>query len=63
MLVTSWDYIRDNFRSVDQLALVIKNGDRLVQRIATAEQLAGPRFQAWLRFENARGGGGRPTSA
>ena len=30
--------------------------DEIVQRLATAEQLAGPRFQAWLRFENARGG-------
>jgi hypothetical protein len=56
MTVTSWNYIRDNFHPEDRLALVIKNSDRLVQRIATAEQLAGPRFQAWLRFENARGG-------
>jgi hypothetical protein len=56
MTVTSWGYIRDNFRPEDRLALVIKNSDRLVQRIATAEQLAGPRFQSWIRLENVRGG-------
>ena len=58
LTVTSWDYIKDNFQSDDRLAVVIKNskGNRLIQRIATAEQLAGFRFQAWLRFENARGG-------
>ncbi len=56
--ITSWDYIKDNFQADDRLAAVIKNSkeNRLVQRIATAEQLAGFRFQAWLRFENARGG-------
>lgn len=36
--------------------MVIKNGDRLIQRIATAELLAGTRIQAWLRVENTRGG-------
>jgi hypothetical protein len=56
MLMTSWDYIRENFNSQDRLALVIKNGDRLVQRIVTAEHLTGPSFQAWLRYENAHGG-------
>ena len=56
MTITSWDYIRDNFYPQDRLAVVIKNGDRLVQRIAEAEQLAGPCFQSWFRLENARGG-------
>jgi hypothetical protein len=56
MTVTSWEYIRDNFRPEDRLAVVVKNSARFFQRIATAEQLAGARHQAWLRIENARGG-------
>jgi len=57
--VTSWEYIKDNFEPSDRLAVVIKRRqqDEIVQRLATAEQLAGPRFQAWLRFENAAHGG------
>jgi hypothetical protein len=56
--ITSWEYIRDNFQPDDRLAVVIKREQKneLVQRIATAKQLAGPRFQAWLRFENAARG-------
>src|SRR5437762_11799448 len=55
--ITSWEYIKDNFEPSDRLAVVIKRRqNEIVQRLATAEQLAGPRFQAWLRFENARGG-------
>src|SRR5947208_13913179 len=56
--ITSWEYIKDNFEPSDRLAVVIKrrHKDEIVQRLVTAEQLAGPRFQAWLRFENARGG-------
>jgi hypothetical protein len=56
--VTSWGYIKDSFDPTDRLAVVIRrqrNGE-LVQRIATAEQIAAPRFQAWLRFENVHGG-------
>src|SRR5437762_3503065 len=53
--ITSREYIKDNFQPCDRLAVVIKRRqqDEIVQRLATAEQLAGPRFQAWLRFENA----------
>src|SRR2546426_8934992 len=56
--ITSREYIKDSFEPCDRLAVVIKRRqkDEIVQRLATAEQLAGPRFQAWLRFENARGG-------
>src|SRR5437773_9744104 len=56
--ITSWEYIKDNFEPSDRLAVVIKRRqkDEIVQRLVTAEQLAAPRFQAWLRFENARGG-------
>lgn len=57
-LVTSWDYISDNFHSDDRLAVVIKNQQKnqLTQRIATAENLSTPKYQAWLRYENAQGG-------
>src|SRR5438034_3253032 len=57
--ITSWEYIKDNFEPSDRLAVVIKRRqqDEIVQRLVTAEQLAGPRFQAWLRFENAAHGG------
>jgi RepB DNA-primase N-terminal domain len=56
--ITSWEYIKDNFHPGDRLAVVIKRqqNHELVQRLVTAELLAGSRFQAWLRFENARGG-------
>ena len=55
--ITSLEYIRDNFPPDDCLAVVIKNPQKgqLIQRLVTAEQLATPRYQAWLRFENAQG--------
>jgi len=48
-------YIRDNFRPDDRLAVVIidKQTHRTVQRISTADRIASPEFQAWLRHENA----------
>jgi len=54
--VTSWDYIKDNFERQDRLAVVIKYRarDGLVQRIASAEKIAAPPFQAWLRYENSK---------
>lgn len=49
-------YLRENFRPDDRLAIVLiqKETHRVVQRIATAEKIAGPGFQAWLRHENAQ---------
>jgi hypothetical protein len=49
-------YLRENFRSDDRLAVVLiqKETHRVVQRIATAEKIAAPGFQAWLRHENAQ---------
>lgn len=48
-------YLRENFRPDDRLAVVLiqKQTHRVVQRIATAEKIAAPAFQAWLRRENA----------
>ncbi len=49
-------YLRENFRPDDRLAVVLiqKETHRVVQRIATAERIADPGFQAWLRHENAQ---------
>ncbi len=49
-------YLRENFRPDDRLAVVLiqKQTHRVVQRIATAEKITDPSFQAWLRHENAQ---------
>ena len=55
--VTSWDYIKDNYEADDRLAIVIKQSSgQVIQRISTAERIASPDFQRWLRFENLSGG-------
>lgn len=50
-------YIRGNFEPTDRLAVVLinKRADSVIQRLATAEKLASPDFQAWLRHQNAQG--------
>lgn len=50
------DYVRRNFEPNDRLAVVLvnKRAGVVVQRIATAERIASPEFQAWLRHENTR---------
>jgi hypothetical protein len=50
-------YIQENFESGDWLAVVVRNQatDQTVQRIATAQNIAGPEFQSWLRCKNANG--------
>jgi RepB DNA-primase N-terminal domain len=56
--ITFGEYITDNFEPDDRLAVVIKFQERhaLIQRLVSAAQLVGPRYQAWLRFQNSRGG-------
>lgn len=55
--MTTWDYIKENYHPDDRLAVVIKNASGpVIQRISTAERIASPEFQRWLRFENLRGG-------
>jgi hypothetical protein len=51
------DYIRRNFELSDRLAVVLVNRrtHSVMQRIAAAEKIAGPDFQAWLRHKNANG--------
>jgi len=50
-------YIQENFEATDWLAVVVRNretGDT-VQRITTAQHIASPEFQSWLRYKNAHG--------
>ncbi len=56
MIVTSWDYIIENFRAEDCLAVVIRNSDWVIEQVVTAEQLASRSFHVWLRHENDHGG-------
>lgn len=48
-------YLRENFRPEDRLAIVLvhKRTGVVLQRIASAERIAAPDFQAWLRHKNA----------
>ncbi|MGH9739071.1 MAG: DNA-primase RepB domain-containing protein [Candidatus Acidiferrales bacterium] len=51
------EYVLALFEPADEVAILTRNRrtGRTVQRIATAETIAGPRFQTWLRNENATG--------
>ncbi len=55
--VTSWDFIKDNYRPDDRVAVVIRNRARnyTLQRLLSASDAASPRFQRYLRHENAQG--------
>lgn len=50
------NYIRENFAPEDRIAVVLlsKRTGAAVQRIATAEKIASPEFQAWLQHMNAQ---------
>jgi hypothetical protein len=51
------EYIEDNYEPSDRLAIVARRSMRheAIQRLATAEKIASPEFQAWLRYKNSRG--------
>ncbi len=51
------EYIERNYEPDDRLAIVIRNHltGEIIQRLASAEKIASPEFQAWLRHKNARG--------
>lgn len=55
--VTSWDFIKQNYRPDDRIALVIRNRheDYTLQRLLSAQDAASPRVQRFLRYENAHG--------
>jgi hypothetical protein len=54
---TASEYISDNFKSSDRVAVLVLNRDlgETTQRITTAQKAASPEFQAWLRYKNANG--------
>jgi hypothetical protein len=49
-------FVRENFPPEDRLAIVLlnKRTDCVRQRLASAERIAAPDFQSWLRRENSR---------
>lgn len=51
------EYVLALFEPEDEVAILTRNRrtGRTVQRIATAETIAGPQFQSWLRSENVAG--------
>ena len=55
--MTPEEYIRQNFEPTDRLAVVVINRKegKVLQRVETAEGIASPKYQAWLRHENAQG--------
>ena len=55
--ITPDEYIKANYKNSDRLAVVVLNREQgeTIQRLATAEVIASPRFQAWLRHKNAHG--------
>jgi RepB DNA-primase from phage plasmid len=55
--VTSWDFIKQNFRPQDRIAIVIRNRreDYTLQRLLSAQNAASPRVQRFLRYENVHG--------
>ena len=52
----SVSYIRDNFEADDRIAIVLlnKRSGAVLQRVASAERIVAPEYQAWLRHMNAR---------
>jgi RepB DNA-primase N-terminal domain len=51
------EYILDNFTPSDRLAVLLRNRstEEVIQRIASAEKIAAPDFQQWLRERNQAG--------
>lgn len=56
-VVTSWDFIKQNFQPQDRIAIVIRNRreDYTLQRLLSAQEAASPSVQRFLRYENAHG--------
>lgn len=48
-------YLRENFQPTDRVAVVLiqKQTHKVIQRIASVDNIAGREFQAWLRHANA----------
>jgi hypothetical protein len=46
------EYIQENFRPSDRLAILLRNRAHAVQRIVTAARITEPSFDEWLRYKN-----------
>ena len=51
------EYILDNFKPSDRVAVLLRNrtSEKAIQRIASAEKIAAPDFQQWLKERNRAG--------
>jgi hypothetical protein len=51
------EYLLDNFKLSDRVALLLRNRttEEVIQRIASAERIAAPDFQQWLKERNKAG--------
>src|SRR5438034_7332736 len=51
------EYILDNFKPSDRVAILLRNRttEEVIQRIASAEKIAAPDFQQWLKERNGGG--------
>jgi hypothetical protein len=55
--LTASEYILDNFKPTDRIAVLLRNRStgEVIQRIASAEKIAGREFQEWLTDRNQAG--------
>lgn len=51
------EYVRESFQPTDWLAVLVLNREtgETIHRMSSAQSIAGPDFQAWLRHKNAQG--------
>jgi hypothetical protein len=54
--ISASEYIRTNFHPSDRIAVLVRNGGtgETIQRIATAERIAGTSTQEWLQHKNEK---------
>jgi hypothetical protein len=52
------EYIRANFQPSDRIAVLVRNRRRgeTIQRISSADKVAGSSFQDWMRYKNEKDG-------
>lgn len=55
--VSSWDFIKQNYRPEDRIAFVLRNATQgqMQQRIVFAAEAANLKFQRYLRYQNLNG--------
>jgi len=50
--VSPSEYIQENFRPSDRIAILLRNRAHTVQRIVIAARITEPSFEEWLRYKN-----------